>query len=222
MLEALRQNSLYDETALFFFSDHGDFTGDYGLVEKTQNTFEDCLVRVPFVVKPPAWVKTQPRSCDAMVELIDMHATVEALLDIPPSHTHFGRSLLPLIAGEAVQHRQAVFCEGGRLHGEIHCMELESDIDTHPGDLYLPRLYWQRRTGPEHTKAVMVRTRDFKYVRRLYETSELYDLRSDPQELRNRINDPSLAEELRELKERLITFFLETGDVVPFDIDRRY
>ena len=29
--------------ALFFFADHGDFTGDYGLVEKTQNTFEDCL-----------------------------------------------------------------------------------------------------------------------------------------------------------------------------------
>ena len=48
--QALRDApGLYDDTAIFFFSDHGDFTGDYGLVEKTQNTFEDCLTRVPFI-----------------------------------------------------------------------------------------------------------------------------------------------------------------------------
>jgi arylsulfatase A-like enzyme len=221
VLDALCQAGLYDDTAMFFFSDHGDFTGDYGLVEKTQNTFEDCLVRVPFLVKPPAWVEIQPRACDALVELIDMPATVEALLGLQPAHTHFGHSLLPLIAGKTGEHRDAVFCEGGRLHGESHCMELESNIDTPPGDLYKPRLIWQRGEGPEHTKAVMLRTPHFKYVRRLYETDELYDLRRDPQELHNRIADPALASELTALKERLLTFYLETGDAVPFDIDRR-
>ena len=53
VVEALREAGMYDDTAIFFFSDHGDFTGDYGLVEKTQNTFEDCLSRVPFIIKPP-------------------------------------------------------------------------------------------------------------------------------------------------------------------------
>ncbi|GAH74825.1 unnamed protein product, partial [marine sediment metagenome] len=37
ILDALREAGLYDDTAVFFFSDHGDFTGDYGLVEKNQN-----------------------------------------------------------------------------------------------------------------------------------------------------------------------------------------
>jgi hypothetical protein len=60
----------------------------------------------------------------------------------------------------------------------------------------------------------MVRTHAFKYVRRLYETDELYDLRSDPEERCNRIRDPALAGPLRELRDRMLRFFLETGDVV--------
>jgi arylsulfatase A-like enzyme len=117
---------LYDDTAVFLFADHGEFAGDYGLVEKTQNTFEDCLSRVPFVCKPPAWVPVQPRVSEAMVELIDFSATAEALTGIEPAHTHFGRSLLPVLAGKTDAHRDAVSCEGGRLHGKVHCMELES------------------------------------------------------------------------------------------------
>jgi arylsulfatase A-like enzyme len=65
-------------------------------------------------------------------------------------------------------------------------------------------------------------TKEFKYVRRLYESDELYDLRNDPAELHNRIADPSLASTLAKMRDRLLTFFLETGDVVPFDADRRW
>lgn len=221
VMDALREAGLYDDTAVFFFSDHGDFTGDYGLVEKTQNTFEDCLTRVPFLVKPPAGVPLQPRVSDALVELIDFPATVEALIGVEPGHTHFGRSLLPLLAGETDTHRDAVFCEGGRLQGETHCMELLSASSGNPEGLYWPRSEMQRSAGPAHTKAVMCRTQDFKYVRRLYETDELYDLRADPREQRNRIGDPALAGDLARLKERLLTFYLETADVVPHDPDRR-
>ena len=222
LLEALREAGLYDDTAVFLFADHGDFTGDYGLVEKTQNTFEDCLSRVPFVIKPPAWAPVQARVSEAMVELVDFSATVEALTGIEPQHTHFGRSLLPVLAGETETHRDAVFCEGGRLHGETHCMELESTRDQDPVGLYWPRLSQQREEGPQHTKAVMCRSKDYKYVRRLYESDELYDLRADPDELDNRIDDPALAGVLAQLKDRLLTFYLETADVVPHDTDRRH
>ena len=220
VLDALRAEGVYDDTAVFFFSDHGDFVGDYGLVEKSQNTFEDCLIHVPFAVKPPAGTPVKPGISSALVELIDMPATVEVMAGLTPTHTHFGRSLLPLLAGESGELRDAVFCEGGRLHGERHCMELEGSIDP-PNDLYYPRLIWQRNEGPEHTKAVMVRTKDYKYVRRLYEEDELYDLKADPQELNNRIHDPSLSAVLARLKERLLSFYLETSDVVPFDPDAR-
>jgi len=221
VMDALREAGLYDDTAVFMFSDHGDFTGDYGIVEKNQNTFEDCLSRVPFVIKPPAGVPVKAGIRDALVELIDFPATVEALTGIEPKHTHFGRSLLPLIAGETDEHRDAVFCEGGRLHGETHCMELESSSSQVPTGFYWPRVNLQSSEGPEHTKAVMCRTKDHKYVRRLYEKDELYDLNDDPQELANRIDDPALADVLAALKERLLTFYLETADVVPHETDAR-
>jgi arylsulfatase A-like enzyme len=130
-----------------------------------------------------------------------------------------GRSLLPLIAGETGSHRDAVFCEGGSLRQEAHCKEMEGV--TSPDFLYYPRLKYQRGDGPEHTKAVMVRTERYKYVRRLYETDELYDLQTDPHETVNRIDDPAMAGVLELLKERLLTFYMETTDAVPHDVNRR-
>ena len=221
VMDALREAGIYDDTAVFFFPDHGEYAGDYGLVEKAQNTFEDCLTQVPLLVKPPASVAVEPGIRDALVELIDVPATIEALTGITPGHDHFGRSLLPLIAGGTDEHRDAVFCEGGRRQSEAHCTEYPSNPDLNPAKLYWPRHVLQRSEGPEHTKVVMVRTKQFKYVMRLYESDELYDLDADPWELDNRINDARLADVLGNLKERLLRFYLETCDVVPFDYDQR-
>jgi arylsulfatase A-like enzyme len=225
VVQALRQASLYDDTAIFVFSDHGDFTGDYGLVEKTQNTFEDVLTRVPFIIKPPKDVAIRPGPKDALVELVDFSATVYDLTGIEPGYSHFGKSLLPVIGGETEQHRDAVFCEGGRLIGETQAMEGESltRYDDPTVSQYWPRLKLQNSDEqPWHTKAAMCRTGDFKYVRRHYEQDELYDLKQDPQELCNRIDDPKYREVLRELKDRMLTWYVETCDVVPMDEDRRH
>ncbi len=219
VLEALKKAGMYEDTLVFFFSDHGDFTGDYGLVEKTQNTFQDCLTRVPLLVKPPANTKVAPRVSDALVELIDFPATVFALTGIEAGYDHFGRSLLPLLAEETDSHRDAVFCEGGRLHGERQCRELESKAQ--PGFLYWPRLRLQMEEGPEHTKAAMCRTAEHKYVRRFYERDELYDLKADPRETRNVIDDPGYQDVLASLKERMLQWYMETSDVVPHETDSR-
>jgi arylsulfatase A-like enzyme len=221
ILQALRRKGIYDDTAIFLFSDHGDFTGDYGLVEKTQNTFEDCLSRVPFIIKPPKSVPCQPGVREALVELVDFSATVEALAGIRPQHTHFGRSLLPVIAGETDEHRDAVFCEGGRLAGEEQAMELESYDGQDASNFYWPRLVWQSGDGPEHTKAAMCRTARYKYVQRLYEQDELYDLEADPAELHNRVDDPALADIKVQLQQRLLRWYMETCDVVPAQPDQR-
>jgi len=222
LLDALREREMYDDSAIFMFSDHGDFTGDYGIVEKTQNTFEDCLTRVPLLVKPPADVPVRPRITDALVELIDIPATVEALTGIEPHHTHFGQSLLPIVSGETDTGRDAVFCEGGRRRGEEQAKELESVGSHDPSALYWPRLSIQASDDVAHTKAIMCRTADYKYVRRLYEQDELYDLRTDPAETRNRIDDPTCAEIADRMRDRLLTHLLDTSDVVPFDADRRH
>lgn len=52
VIQALKDKDLYDDTMIVFTTDHGDFLGDYGLMEKLQ-CLSDSLMRVPLFVKPP-------------------------------------------------------------------------------------------------------------------------------------------------------------------------
>lgn len=211
ILDALREAGVYDDTAFFFFSDHGDYTGDYDLVEKAQNLFEDCLVRVPFLIKPPVSEACRPGVRDALVELVDFPATVYDLAGIDPDYSHFGKSLRSLLASDG-PHREAVFCEGGRLATEFHCGETGSE---HPDDLYAPRVWLQRGDPVAHGKAVMCRDARGKLVTRLAESDEYYDLEKDPGETRNVIADPAYAGAIARLRDLTMRFLLETADVVP-------
>ena len=134
--DAFVERGIYDQTATFFFSDHGEYAGDYGLVEKAQNLFQDALTRVPFVFRPPADTPCRPRVSDALVELVDFPATVCSLPGVDLGHRQFGRSLLPLLADEDVPWRDAVFCEGGRLPGEVEASEAFSN--SAPAGLHEP------------------------------------------------------------------------------------
>jgi len=220
LIDALKEQELYDDTAIFVFSDHGDFTGDYGLVEKTQNTFEDCLTNVPLIIKPPKDIAVKSRISDALVELVDFYATVEEMCGLPKTHTHFGKSLLPLLQ-EEIPHREYVCCEGGRRYGEVEAMDLSLKSARDTQNLYNPRARLQIMEAPYHTKAVMIRNENYKYVYRHYETDELYDLQADPKELNNVIDEPRLRETVLRMKEQLLSFMVETCDVVPLKQDKR-
>ena len=120
----------------------------------------------------------------------------------------------------------AVFTEGGRLHGEVQASERESISAGSALGLYAPRIKQQVEEVGEggalpHTKAAMCRTARLKYVRRAYETDELYDLADDPGETRNLIAAPGYREAVMEMRERLLTWYMETGDVVPPVADQR-
>ncbi|MFI3207205.1 MAG: sulfatase-like hydrolase/transferase [Clostridia bacterium] len=52
VVKILKDKGLYDNTLIYFTADHGDFMGDYGLVEKLQ-CLQDSLMRVPLFFKPP-------------------------------------------------------------------------------------------------------------------------------------------------------------------------
>ncbi|MDD3429496.1 MAG: sulfatase-like hydrolase/transferase [Oscillospiraceae bacterium] len=123
LTDALKQAGIYDDCAIFVLSDHGDFAGDYDLIEKCQNSFEDCLTRVPLLIKPPKGTDMDAGVSDSLVELVDFFATAMDFADVTPSYTHFGRSLRPVLKNRAADVREYVFCEGGRQPGETHCDE---------------------------------------------------------------------------------------------------
>lgn len=223
IVSTLKEQGLYENTAIFILSDHGDYTGDYGIVEKNQNTFQDCLTNVPLIVKPPSEFPCAPGVReDTLVELIDFYATCAEYAGFTPRWDHFGRSLQPCVAGDTDVHREAVYCEGGRRMGEPQASELESNPTLDPAHQYYPRLRLQASEDGEHGKATMCRTDRYKYVLRFYEKDELYDLESDPQELRNRIDDPELGPVAEELRLRLLRWYQETCDVVPKETDSRF
>lgn len=205
-----------ENTDIFVFSDHGDYTGDYGIAEKVQNCFDDPVTNVPLIIAPAKNRECTPRISEALVELNDLCATVYDLCEIEEDYTHFGKSMVPLMKEEKM-HRSEVHCEGGRIHGETQCMELGHG----PESEYWPRLSTQASEGPEHTKALMIRDHDYKYVKRLNEDDEFYDLKKDPMELHNLIHDPQYCNMISAYEHKALDFLMETADFVPNRRDRR-
>ena len=203
-------------------SDHGDFTGDYGLTEKAQNTFEDCLTRVPLLIKPPAGVPVDPGISPAMTELVDFYATVIDFADVTPSHTHFGKSLRHVLAERSAPHRKYVFCEGGRMPDEIHCDEFH---ETDPEGMNPRVVYWPKtkaQSNPEaHIKGIMIRDERYKYINRANGADEFYDLKEDPEEKENQINNEKYFRQIYTMKDAMLKWLTSTADIVPYQLDSR-
>lgn len=120
---------------------------------------------------------------------------------------------------KALPHREYVFCEGGRLIGEKHCMEYDEKRFS-PKGLYSPRMLLQSREDGTHTKAVMIRNEKYKYVKRLYETDEFYDLSKG--ESVNLFGNGEYSGQIEKMEKAMLEWFLETSDSVPTNLDERF
>ena len=94
VMDALKKFGYYDDTSVFAFSDHGDYTGDYDIVEKVQNCFENDLTNIPLVIKPAKQFACKPRITKALAELVDLNATVSEMTGVPLDYVQYGKSLV--------------------------------------------------------------------------------------------------------------------------------
>jgi arylsulfatase A-like enzyme len=222
LMNALAESGHEDDTTVFFFSDHGDYAGDYGLVEKWPNGMEDVLTRVPLIVRTPGGI--QGHAVLEPIEMFDVMATVLELAGISPNHTHFARSLVPQLYGAVGDPNRAVFAEGGYALHEPHCFEGRPDRDyfaRDPSNIYYPKGKVQQDAPDSVGRTVMLRTLEHKLVVRTTGVSELYDLNTDPKELNNIYNEPSRAEIRQQLENQMLSWLIQTSDVTPFDMDPR-
>ncbi len=222
LVAALKDAGIYDDTAIFVLSDHGDFAGDFGLPEKAQNAFEDCLTRVPLLVKPPKGVDFEPGISDAIAELVDFYATALDFAGVPSSHIHFGRSLRRNLKEHDFVNRKYAACEGGRIPEEVHCDEYHSFPPGVPETMeYYPKMMAQ--SDPiAHSKGIMFRGERYKYISRVSNQDELYDLQEDPQEMHNLIDDPAYKDIVREMQFDMLKWLEATSDIVPYEYDQRW
>ena len=216
LLEAVERTNHKRDTAVFLLSDHGDYAGDYGLVEKWPSGLEDVLTHVPLIARVPGG--TQGNSSENIVELFDVMATCLDLARTQAHHTHFARSLMPQIHGGAGDPKRAAFSEGGYNQYEPQCFE--DNLQT-PGSLYYPKEHLECAHPETISRAAMVRTHDYKLVSRPQGQSELYVYKDDPQELHNRFGDRDVGGIQCELQQQLLHWYVNTTGIAPFDKDQR-
>jgi choline-sulfatase len=222
---ALKASGHADSTATFIFADHGDYAGDYGLVEKWPSGLEDVLTRVPLLVRMPGGVVGHV--VKEPVQIFDIVPTVLELAQINATHVHFGQSLVKALGG-AAGGRSAVFAEGG--YGTFEPRDFEGNPATGgiggPKGIYYPKLLQQQQEPLSVCRALSVRTATHKLVLRTDPLdddhhSELYDLAADERELNNVYGDLAYAAITAELRQKLTTWLMQTSDVTPWAIDPR-
>jgi choline-sulfatase len=221
MLDCLKETGLEDDTCILFFSDHGDYAGDYGLVEKWPSGLEDALTRVPLVIRAPGMKRGHV--VEELVELFDIMPTALDLAGVDCRHTHFARSLVPQLQGAAGDPNRAAFAEGGYDTHEPHCFEGKAadGVASNPKGIYYPKGKQQQEHPGSVCRSTMIRTRTHKLVQRPDGQDELYDLAADPAELNNLHGDPAHDSIQRQMEKRLLDWYVHTADVVPFDPDPR-
>jgi arylsulfatase A-like enzyme len=211
-IKKLKEIKKYDNSAIFFFSDHGDFTGDHGLTEKWPNAFQDSLVRIPLIIKLPG-NNVKNLAYDHLIESIDIFPTILELAQVDTSYTHFGKSLLPLIKGDSNFHREEVFSEGGYNPREPQCFEtVFNNPDAIGFGIYYDKTNIPKEDRTTVSRSVMIRNKNWKLILRDHGIEELYDLMNDPKELENLIDNKNYVQIIEELKEALLRWYLRTSD----------
>jgi arylsulfatase A-like enzyme len=213
LLEALDRSAHARDTALIVCSDHGDYTGDYGLVEKWPSGLEDCLTHVPVIARVPGG--TAGHVSEELIELFDLMPTCLELAGTKATHTHFARSLMPQLHGLRGDPGRAAFTEGGYNTYEPQAFE-----PIIPG-LYGPKTRLQNEQPETVTRCAAIRTPRYKYIARPNDQSELYDCAKDPRQENNLFGDLSVRSLQAELQVRLTNWYVDTTGVPPPQRDPR-
>ncbi len=223
IMDTLEKTGLAEDTTVIVSSDHGDWAGNYGLVEKWPNAMDDSLVKVPLIIRSPDCKKGHV--VREQVELFDIMPTVASLSGVEITHTHFARDLSSQLKGAPGDPERAVFCEGGYNEHEPHCSEgfergLNSEIRGKKS-IYYPKIIQQVEYPQSVCRTTMIRTLSHKLILRTSGENELYDLVNDSNELKNVYNDNRYHDVRQTLESRMLMWYLNTSDTVPTDDDIR-
>jgi arylsulfatase A-like enzyme len=182
LLDYLDQAGLRENTIVIYTSDQGFFLGDHNWFDK-RFMYEESI-RMPFLVRFPGQIAPGSVS-DAMILNVDFAPTFldHAGLSVPKEVQ--GRSLAALWRGEQPTDWRSIW------YYRYYHYPADHQVQPHYG----------------------VRTERHKliYFNRL-DQWELYDLKTDPYELKNLYADPAQAETVKRLKSEMMRLRKELDD----------
>ncbi|UCC68589.1 MAG: sulfatase [Armatimonadota bacterium] len=104
----LREAGAFESTVLIVTSDHGEAFGEHGYRGHTFSAYDETI-RIPLIIKLPR-LNVAGRRISALTQSVDVMPTVLDLFEAPyPRDGVQGRSLLPLMTGEAGEVNDYVF-----------------------------------------------------------------------------------------------------------------
>lgn len=172
LLQRLDELGLADNTVVIYAGDNGYFWGEHRLVDKRW-AYEESI-RIPFIVRHPAFAASAGRRAGQMVLNIDLAPSILEMARVAVPENMEGRSFLPVLESGRARGRKAWLYEYFREFPynvpEIRAIRTERHI----------YMEYEGRRKPE-----------------------LYDLEEDPRQRTNLMGTPEGERLLPELKEML-------------------
>ena len=188
LLDYLDSHGLKENTIVVYASDQGFYMGEHGWFDK-RFMYEESL-RTPFLMRYPGTIKPGSE-VNGMIMNIDWGPTLLDLAGIKPDPAMQGQSFARLLTGEAQQIRGALY---------YHYYEFPEPHHVHP------------HFG--------VRTSRYKLIRFYGQLNswELYDLTTDPHEMKNLAGDEKYAKLVKSLRAQLTTLAVKYKDQEVVDL----
>ncbi|MDG2127719.1 MAG: sulfatase-like hydrolase/transferase [Fuerstiella sp.] len=217
---ALKEDGLWDDTIIIVWADHG-----VGMPRGKHTAWEQGT-HVPLIVRFPAkYQHLAPAKPGAVVDdlvcLMDMAPSVLTFAGIkPPDHMQ-GRALL--CKGDA-QEREFLVAVRNRLDTRTQFVRSIRDKRYR----YMRHFYPHRPYAPYETYqweapiydrfqqlalAGKLKGPQAEYAQRFKAVEQLYDSENDPEMVHNLAGDPAYADVLKQMRQRLYDWMIETRDL---------
>lgn len=192
VLDHLDERGLAEDTLILYTSDHGYFLGEHGWYDK--RFMYEPSIRIPLVARYPR-LGAAGHVSDELVMNIDFAPTILDFAGVPIPQGMQGRSLRSLMEGASTEDwRPSIYYAYYENSWELHGKGDEAMAEPY-------RYFTAHRIGPHRG----VRTGRYKLIEYYSEGEywELFDLKQDPNELKNLYGDPAYAALVADLKEDL-------------------
>ena len=190
LIAALRETGQLENTLVVYSADQGFAMGEHGC--RTKLAPYDANYRSPFIVAMPG-VVPPGKVCPQVVSSVDLVATFFAFAGFEHPWKLHGRDLTPLLRNPAAAWPYPCLYEHT---GEHYGSDVTTVLRDHPKKADYHDVPWYDAVVQD----------GWKYIHYLHpgEPEELYDLRSDPEELTNLALAPGQRERLEKLRAALV------------------
>ncbi len=210
LIDYLKEEELLDNTIIVYTGDQGFMLGEHDYIDK--RWMYDESMRMPFFIRYPKSIKGGSRT-DAIINNTDFAPTLIELAGGKQPEYMQGKSFKPIVetGEEPADWPKSTYYRYWMHMAHRHANPAHFGIRTKDHKLiFFYGRYWVDTDDPNANWNKDSWGNDF--TRHTPVAWEFYDLKKDPKEMNNAYNDPYYKEDIKKLKEQLLTLREELNE----------